>query len=440
MAVDSVPRPHAPNASGMAGPPDGPRRLDVNYGIFVHYVPGLSVDGFGKPASLDESCSLFDLEGFVADAVAFGVEYVRFTAWHQGMFPLYPSDVMTHWRGERSSSSRDIIGELIEALSEEGIATQLYTHPRDGHDMDRRDQERTGWGATAPIGNPDPDPRSFVFSRWNDFITEAYAELVDRYGSRVQSIYWDEGSERADSTWVVDYGRLRQTILSRAEHLVIQQNFYGNLYSADVADHEYYRWGEFAESTLDHWPAYRTQSVSTVLGSIWWAGRATQFEIGFSPDDLLGYLAIQTAVNITGGGLAIAAGPLVGGGWEPGVREALIEFARRLQPIRKSIVGARPSRRWPAPDRSTATTLNWVVATETDEATFVHVLRRPTSGRVLLPRRASDDIPRSALCVRSGAEVGVSVTESALELTLRMESWDEHHTVIELRYPGEGEL
>ncbi|MGC5376447.1 hypothetical protein ACPXAO_23355, partial [Salmonella enterica] len=89
-------------------------------------------------------------------------------------------DVMRRWRGEHAVFCRDLLGELILALRSAGIDVQLYTHPRDGHDFSPADQTRTGWGVEGADGQPDPSPEDFDRNRWNDFIAEAYSELLER--------------------------------------------------------------------------------------------------------------------------------------------------------------------------------------------------------------------------------------------------------------------
>ena len=407
----------APNGAAGAGPSVARRHLAGTYGLFVHLVPHLTVDSTGRPVSLLDLGRRFDVEAFVADLVDFGVDFVRVTAWHQGMYPLYPSTVMDRWRGEGTSSPRDIIGDLITALEGTGIALQLYTHPRDGHDFPTREQVSTGWGDGALKEAPDPDASTFDFPTWNDFVVEAYEELLQRYGSRVQSIYLDEGSERADSEWVVDYPRLTRTIRRLAPNAVIQQNYYGNLYGADVADHEYCRWGEFADPAVGtRWPAYRSRSVSTVVGSLWWASNASpEFEPGFSPEDLYRYLVLQVAVNESSGGLSLAAGPLADGGWEGGVRNLLVEVGRLLGPVAASIVGARPSTLWPTADLSTVDSVGWGVATEDDEYTYLHVFRA-RDGRLRVPLPQGGVAPRSVTRLNANSDVTVHVVDGEMVL------------------------
>ena len=112
---------------------------------------------------INQLASQFDAQSFANDVASFGVQYVKFTAWHKGMYPLYPSAKMTTWRGTNISASIDLIGQMIDAVRTKGIAVMLYTHPRDGHDMSSVDQNATRKAATRvlPPCSPVWAPKGF---------------------------------------------------------------------------------------------------------------------------------------------------------------------------------------------------------------------------------------------------------------------------------------
>lgn len=376
------------------------RRIDENFGCFVHFVPKLTLDNQGSLTTL-ESASKLDLKSLVNSLVAFGVQYLRFTAWHKEMIPLYPSQVMEKWRGKNAIFERDLIGELINALRPHGIKLQIYTHPRDGHDFNQDDQIKTGWGDTSQSEPPNPSPRTFKFNKWNTFVEEAYSELLEKYGSDISAIYLDEGTEFGDSEWVVDYPRLRK-LFDKYPHITVIQNFYGNIYQADIADHEYGRWGEFESKEGSKWPSFEFQSVSTVLGSTWWAANSsTDFKIGYKFEDLYRYLVIQISTSKVGGGVAFAAGPLSPSGWETGVEDCLVSIGKEYSKRQFALKNGSPSSRWPTPDEFTFENLSWGVAVEVQGRTFLHILKVPSNGIVVLPPTKDSSILVSAMtCVQ----------------------------------------
>ena len=221
-----------------AKPEISPDFLKTKFGFFVHYVwagkgGGLTIDRHGKqPENFDAFADAFDVEGFANDMAAWQVEYVLFTAWHANINPLFSSETMKKWGLPGHACKRDLIGDVIKALKAKDIPVVIYTHPRDGHDLHGEERVKTGWGKDSKGG--DPVWSQFDYQKWNDFTNELYAELVDRYGKDITGLFLDEGSSAGDSHRVVDYPRLRETIKSRAPHLVLQQNHYGTIYSCDV--------------------------------------------------------------------------------------------------------------------------------------------------------------------------------------------------------------
>ena len=218
------------------------------------------------PATFDELANAFDVQSFANDMAAWRVEYVIFTAWHANINPLFPSETMKKWGLPDHACQRDLIGDVIAALKAKGIKVMLYTHPRDGHDLRGEERLKAGWGEG---GADDPDWTRFDYNKWNDFTNELYAELIDRYGKEIMGLYMDEGSRNADSERVVNYRRLRQTIKSRAPHLVLAQNDYGNLYMCDMGCQEYQYWGGFASSDGRDWGTKQIP-VSACFASNWW--------------------------------------------------------------------------------------------------------------------------------------------------------------------------
>jgi len=86
-------------------------------GIFTTYTPGLSTDSAGNTYSLNATANGFNATQYAADVASFGAQYVVFTVWHKGMYPLYPSAVTSQWRPGTNSSTRDVIADLITALA-----------------------------------------------------------------------------------------------------------------------------------------------------------------------------------------------------------------------------------------------------------------------------------------------------------------------------------
>jgi len=425
----------------------------MKYGFFVHYVWGgeaysatINKDG-SMPAGLDDLADRFDAEGFARDVKAMGVEYVLFTAWHADMNVLYPSKVMEKWRPGHSSK-RDLIGDMIKACKAKGVHVLLYTHPRDGHDFTDADMAKTGW-ARGQGSNPDFD--RWDRNKWNDFINEAYAELVERYGDDILGLYLDEGSGAADSYRVVDYPRLRKTITAKHPHLLMMQNDYGNLYTADLGNMEVFYNHSHNTPDGDQWTAYKIP-ITVVTGSIFWAAFAegkmepaqTSAKVGFNPwvqytpESMYRYTVLQAGSNTDGGGTLWAAGPYAGGGWETGVLDRMKRTGDLIKRVERSIKNTYPSASYRTAAGTRIADLAWGVATRStdDRIEYLHILKPPADGArtLTLPPPADGRKFSKAVLLENSKPVSLKQDESGLTLTLPSgSSWDRLNTVIALQ-------
>ncbi|MDF3290183.1 alpha-L-fucosidase [Streptomyces silvisoli] len=411
--------------------------LDHKYGLFVHYVPdGHTVNSSGAvvndPNALANS---FDANGFANDLAAAKVQYVIFTAWHSHMVTLYPSQKMLDWGLPNHRVDRDLIADMITAVKAKGIHVYLYTHPRDGMEFSDADKQKTGWGTQPPpAGQPWNPGADFDRPRWNAFIDDIYQELMQRYGARIDGLYMDEGSPQGNSQTVIDYPRLRNTIKAVNPRAVLIQNNYGNLYGLDKGMKEYFGQAEFAQTNGDLWPGYAEPVAATLRGTetSWWASQ-TGGSIKYTPQSMFRYTVLQAATNSDGGGMAWAAGPYAGGGWEPGVMPALQQVGTWIDQIKQSVLGTRPSTSYPTKPGTRIADLPWGVATKSpdDRTEYLHVLKPPAGHTLTLPLPQDGKVFSAASLVKDGTPVTLSQNINRVRLTIPG-SWDANDTAIKL--------
>jgi hypothetical protein len=150
------------------------------YGLFVHFVHGISCFSDGSlPENINDTVNSFDANAFAESVKQMGVEYLIFTAWHWRAIPLYPSEVTKKYRGD-ICPARDLLGEIIDAVTNRGIDMLLYTHPRDGHDFTPEDMIACGWGRNESDTSSNPDTIVFDYEKWNKYTLELYSELLLR--------------------------------------------------------------------------------------------------------------------------------------------------------------------------------------------------------------------------------------------------------------------
>lgn len=400
----------------------------MKYGIFCHYVPGLTVNTSGvvvtDPNTLANN---FDATQFANDLAAMKVKFVIFTAWHKNMVCLWPSAAMTKWLPTGHTTTRDVLGDMITAVKAKGIHVLFYTHPRDGHDFNAADQAATGWSP-------------FNYTTWNNFINDIYADLITRYGSQIDGIYLDEGGH--NDTYL-DMVRLRNTVKSiNPDLLMIQNNYYGTLYTADEGDQEFYYWGPFtagSDGTL--WTSY-SRGCGPVFASNWWASVASGTNtVTWSAASMFKYTVLQAGTNTDGLGVQWAAGPYSGtaGGFETGVVSTMTAVGNLIAPIASSIENTLPSTSYVTKPLSTISGLTWGVATRSsdDSIEYIHVLKAPGTKTLTLPVPADGKLFGTASLVSNGNAVTLTQAATAVTLTLgSSDNWDANDTAIKLTVTG----
>ncbi len=454
------------------------------YGLFVHYVPGLTADPKGGHPGIDELVQRFDAARFAQDAKDFGVEYVIFTVMHFQARMLYPSAVNKRWRDDRrapvlpgqsadgkSYSDEDLIDRVATELAKRNIDLHLYVHPVDGHDFPMEDQDITGWN--------DCDLTQGDHARWNHFQNELFDELVHRYQGRIKGLWFDgmfQHSWKQPGHSGIDQPRFRKTLLAYDPGLVLMANVSSNRRldpSPDWAAADYRAWevssakdGALGFVSINpkatdedplSWPATRNQ-VAMIIGSNWWA-QSKKSMVRQSPENLARYIAHQAsrikhrassiahqASRSSDGGFAMSAGVFPGtleeqgngNLWEGDFHPTMIALARLLEPVSIAIKDTHPGRAYATKEFEWAGQRTWGVSTESSDrrTVYLHILR-PPSARILTLGPTEDgtelDIATARL-VKGGASVPMRKNDSGYEIALpHGAEWDAVNTVIAVR-------
>ena len=440
------------------------------YGLFVHYVPGLTADPKGGHPGIDELVRRFDAARFAQDAKDFGVEYVIFTVMHFQARTLYPSAVNKRWRDDRrapvqsgqsaegkSYSDDDLIDRVATELAKRNIDLHLYVHPVDGHDFPVEDQDITGWN--------DCDLTQGDHARWNQFQNELFDELVQRYQGRIKGLWFDgmfQHSQKQPGHSGIDQPRFRKTLLAYDPSLVLLANVSSDRRpdpSPDWAAADYRAWEvssaedgwlgfvginpKATDADPLSWPATRNQ-VAMIIGSNWWA-QSKKSMVRQSPENLARYIAHQASLS-THGGFAMSAGIFPGtleeqgngNLWEGDFHPTMLALARLLEPVAIAIKDTHPGRAYVTKEREWVEQRPWGVSTESPDrrTVYLHVLRPPTA-RVLALGPTEDgtelDITTARL-VKGGASVPMRKNDSGYEIALpKGAEWDAVNTVIAVR-------
>lgn len=359
----------------------------LKYGIFSHYMwngygmtPGVPKADGSVIQNIDELADAFDVSNYVNQVVEAGAQYVVFTAWHSGTCPLFPSAAMAKWAPDRSSCpKRDLLGELLDECRKRGVRAFFYCHPY------------------QPVADPH-----------NDWINDLFAELVDRYGERLDGLWIDENFQDCTQDKVVDYRRLMRTIKARNPDLVLTQNNGGyQTYGVDEGVQEI-QW-EYHEGRMNSTYQIFSQTAK-------------------SPEDMLITTVIQAAANTFGGGIqwsidAHGAGVGTRGGLDASARPMLDRFAKLLGPIAESVKNSRPSSSFPPPFSGAVVklaNLSWGVATKSHDDTreYLHVLKPPADRSLTLPPPTDGKVFARARLLDGGHELSLSQSHRGLVIKL----------------------
>lgn len=410
---------------------------NYKYGVFVHYVPGLSVDKDGNTHSVNETANAFDAAQFAEDIKSTGADYLIFTAWHAGMYTLYPSDVMKSYCPGRYSE-RDLIGDLLSEMNKVNIPVILYTHPYLGYHMNDKERISTGYGTgNDPSDSNLPNPKTFRYAEWNEFISSVYGELLTRYADKIVGLFIDEGTPNAKMGDYVDFPALESLIKSYGENILTVQNFYGTNYSCDIGIKEYGPgWGEFNERyKAGKWPCYE-KPVCVAISKDWYSQTVKgKSPVRYSAYDMYRYIVMESGCNTDGLGTAWAAGCYVGSGWEDGVLETLREVGKYYADAGESVKGTRASTAYPTVSGTNLLSLErGYTANKSSDGLkeYIHVLNAPSENKLILPK-AEDGRVFCAASFTDGTELSLETTDEGYTITLpNGYTWDDTDTIIVL--------
>ncbi len=380
---------------------------------------GCYPDG-SQPQTFRELIDGFDAEAFACECAEIGVDYVNFTAYHANMYPLYPSEYLKKMLPGHSAE-RDVIRELIDALHKRNIKLQLYIHATIGDTMKEEDRTRLGFHDSAG-----------GYQRWNDFVNGFFAELAARYGTDIDSYYFDMIFDKPFLT-MIDFKRLYQTIKSANPDVVVV----GNGESNDAVDYGSREDGMADFAVAEDRMAYPTQTV-ICLSDWWWSTKPNTVKNAakYTPEHLFKLFVLTCGANTEGGGIAIGASPYVGGGFEPNVKETLLQFSKLVQPIAESLKNTLPSRSYITPAGFRIPDLLYGITATTSAGgryEYIHVLCPPEGKRIHLPLPRDGKRFVSAEMLRTGNPAEIQYDNDGITI-LVPDEWDVLDTVIKLNY------
>ncbi len=395
----------------------------MRYGIFTTLTYQLSVspDGQKSYQSFDEFVSQFDVKAYADEIKAMGFEYVIFTVWHKSIYMLGPNDALDRWLPGHTSS-RDLVGEIADALNARGIKLILYAHPNDAHDL-------TGPEQASLDFNPN---QQGLRPKYNDFINEVYDDLATRYAKKpnVIGFWWDSWPL---NNGCVDAPRLRQTLLHAMPRAIVLSNNFDpaviDFYSAEC----YYT--NKPQDDIDGLILGATNQTTIYAGQ-WWCDNLTSTS-HYSAETLFRYTALNACTQAPGG-MAWAVSPASDGKtYTDGVYDIMCKVNSYIQPVRESICGVSSWSDWPIPGGIVFSQAPAYGATRSLNGLqeYIHVVKPPQGDTIEITAPQITPVANftSARILKNNHPVKLETTATGLRLTLdAADSWDPLDTVIAL--------
>jgi Alpha-L-fucosidase len=147
----------------------------AKYGLMFHWT-SQSEPQEGPPSSYCDAVRNFDVDQFAKMVSATGAGFVVFTTSHAGFYFPGPNAVIDSILPGRSCS-RDLIGDMADALNRHHIRLELYFHP--GHD------DAPWWRRT----HFDNDKNAY-FQQWRAIISS----IGSQYGKKLAGWWFDDAA------------------------------------------------------------------------------------------------------------------------------------------------------------------------------------------------------------------------------------------------------
>ncbi|MFE6736505.1 alpha-L-fucosidase [Microbacterium sp. NPDC057650] len=240
-----------------------------------------------------------DAGEWARQAKQMGARYVIFTTKHHDGFALWPS-AHSAYTVAQSPCGRDLVGEVVDAYTAEGIDVFLYFSVLDWH--------HPGYTTTVPTDDAGR-------AGWQDFLEYTRAqllELLDHYPAAKG--LWFDGTW--DASWVASHEfthRLEQELRERRPGLIIGSRFRNDEHGARHFDSNGRLLGDYEQGWERKLPAdhamldgHDWDGVMTIGPNAWGFMRDTGDQYQKTADDLIDLLMRCRSM---GGNLVVNFGP-----------------------------------------------------------------------------------------------------------------------------------
>lgn len=330
----------------------------------------------------------FDAHKWARQARDMGAGYVIFTTKHHDGFCMWPSEY-TDYTVAATPYGKDIVGEVVDAYTAEGIDVHLYFSIMDwSHD---------GWMYKPPVNEAD----SVRWESFKQFTRNQLLELLDRYPA-VKGL-WFDGTW--DASWVAESEfahELEKELRAKCPGIIIGSRFrpdeYGNRRfdrNGDLIGDYDQAWERDIPTSPDQLYGNDWDCCMTILENGWGYAR-TWTSYAKTPYELISMLS---ECNSMGGNLVINFGPDGNGTIRPEECEIASEIGRWMAVNGKAIK-----------DVEGVTDIDrqgWGFMTRKDDRLYMHVYNVPVNGVLRLVFRSKTYVPGGAVMLADGTRLRI---------------------------------
>jgi alpha-L-fucosidase len=411
--------PSAPAEPSSPPPADLSWWREARFGMFVHWGP-VSLRGTeigwsrGKEVPVEEydalyrrfDPTLFDARAWARLARDAGMGYLVLTTKHHDGFCLWPS-ALTDYDIAAAPFGRDVVGELAAACRAEGVVFCAYHSICDWHHPD------------YPLGSPGGETRKPApnMERYVAYLKGQVAELLQSYGPL--GILWFDGEW--EEPWTEERGidlyrhcrGLQPSVIVNNRVAKGRQGMEGGTAAGAFA-------GDYdtPEQRVGRFQRDRAWESCITLCQQW----------AWKPDEEMKPLdeCVRTLVTCAGGdgNLLLNVGPMPTGEIEPRQAARLREIGGWLQTHGESVYATRGGPFRPG---------EWGASTSRDRTVYLHVLRWPATGPLVLPALERTIV---ASAVLGGASVTARQTPGGTEIDVAPADRSALDTVVRVELDG----
>ena len=407
-----IPLKHGSHRTGKRTDADMQRWREYGLGQFIHWgvyaIPGgqwngktshhaaewFRTSGLISPEEYDNlykqfNPTRFDARRWAGQARQMGARYVIFTTKHHDGFCMWPS-AYTDYTVANTPYGKDIVKEIVEAYTAEGIDVYLYfsiidwNHPGYQAGAAITADDRLNWAGYTAIAGEEDKARYETFKA---FTRNQLVELLTNY-PQIKGLWFDgswDGAWMKEAAWVDALG---EELRAMHPGLIIGSRFRADENgkrhedtNGDLIDDYDQRFERNLPATLAETGGNDWDCVMTIPENQWGYHRDWSLTYVKTPYDLI---EMTVKANSLDGNLVINFGPDGQGDIRPeetGIAEGV---GRWMAANGDAVYGVR---------HSVLEKQDWGYATEKDGVTYLTVFNRPVNGllRVKMPRSKEKD-------------------------------------------------